>query len=542
MFSRLLKWQRPGTSRSASRNGPCARLRLEKLEDRTVPSTAYLAHDLVSDNPGVAQIQDPAPGAAPGTGLHNAWGISYAPTGPFWVSSNGDGSSVLYSGDVTTGGVTSPIKKNSLVVSVPGSDATNGPTGQVFNSTASDFQVSNGTTSGKPFFLFVTEKGVVSGWAPSVNGTVAQAGYTAQDNAVYKGLALASNSAGNFLFATDFRNAKIDVLDKTFTRVTLGQGIWGTFSDPHIPAGYAPFNIASLNGNLYVSYAKQDPASNNHDEVDGAGLGFIDVYDTTGHLVTTTKPLVSGGALNAPWGMVLATANFGDFSNDLLVGNFGNGWINAFNPTTGAFLGSLRNNFGQPVVIEGLWGMIFGNGKSGGDLNTLYYAAGPNGESDGLFGKITANAAGTNAVTAVLNGAEVDITAGRGNDVVTVGLDGSGQNLLISSDGQLIGTFLASTVGNIKFTTFGGTDILVKSLAVTTATTLVAGAGNDIFIGGGGTNVLIGGEGTDVMIALAGSNTFIGGTGIDILIGLGGTNVLQRGTGTDILIGLGQIV
>jgi uncharacterized protein (TIGR03118 family) len=555
MFSLWTKSHRRGIARRASHLGHRGRLSVEKLEDRTVPSTAYLANDLISDQPGLAPLQDPAPGTS-FHGLHNAWGISYAPTGgTFWVSSNGDGTSNLYSG----GANGTPITKNSLEVSTQGSDVGDGPTGQVFNSTTSDFQVSDGTKSGKPAFIFVTELGVVSGWAPGVNINQAQIGYTAPDNAVYKGLALASNSGGNFLFATDFRNAKIDVLgtsipannDFQYHKVTLNQGIWGSFSDPHIPAGYAPFNIAALtvNGttNLYVSYAKQDPASNNHDEVDGAGLGFIDIYDTTGHLITTQKPLVSGGpqsALNAPWGMVIAPSNFGDFSNDLIVGNFGNGWINAYNPSTGAFQGSLRDNLNKPVVIDGLWGLIFGNGHAG-DTNTLYYSAGPNGESDGLFGKITANAAGTNPVTAAFNTtnpSELDITAGRGSDVVTIGLDSTMQNIVVRSDGQMIGSFPTTSVGSIKFTTFGGDDILVKSVLVTTTTTMVAGAGNDVFIGGSGINTLIGGEGNDVMIAVTGINTFIGGSGNNLLIGLGGQNVLHKGSGTNTLIGIGQIV
>jgi uncharacterized protein (TIGR03118 family) len=396
MFSR--RATKRSTSRSQIRR-PKKRnshrpLRLEALEPRWTLSTTYIAHDLVSNQPGVAPLTDPT--------LINAWGISLGqPTGPtIWVSSNGAGLSELYKGDTPT----VPFQKNSPlgVVNIPGGD----PTGQVFNNTT-DFVVASGGNSAAPLFIFATEAGVISGWNPTVDPNNAIAGYTAPDGAIYKGIALGTNGGANFLYATDFHNGKIDVLDKNYA---LTPQAAGAFTDPNLPAGYAPFGIANIGGKLYVSYAKQDADAG--DDVAGAGHGFIDVYSTAGQL---QQRLVSHGSLNSPWGMVQATANFGDFSNDLLVGNFGDGHINVYDPNTGAFKGTLKTD-GHQLTIDGLWGLAFGNGNTAGDVNTLYYAAGPNGEANGLFGKITANAAGTSAVSAVLNGNELDVMGGRDND------------------------------------------------------------------------------------------------------------------------------
>ena len=358
-----------------NRRAHAARLLVvERLEDRLVLATSYIAHDLVSNQPGVAPLTDPT--------LQNGWGISLGPTGPtIWVSSNGGGVSELYTGDVNG----TPLVKNPGLgaVNVPAGD----PTGQVFNSTT-DFVVHNGTASAPAVFIFATESGIISGWNPTVPPPApsadAQVGYTAPDGAVYKGIALATNGGANFLYATDFHNNKIDVLDKNFA---IAPQAAGAFTDPNLPTGYAPFGIATIGGKLYVSYAQQGPGT--MDEVDGPGKGFIDVYTTDGHL---QQRLVSHGKLDAPWGMVQATANFGEFSNDLLVGNFGDGTINVYDPTSGKFLGTLKTD-GKAVTIDGLWGLAFGNGGTAGDANTLYYAAGPNDEADGLFGKITANCA-----------------------------------------------------------------------------------------------------------------------------------------------------
>jgi uncharacterized protein (TIGR03118 family) len=482
-------------------------LRLEALEPRWVLSTSYIAHDLVSNLPGVAPLTDPT--------LQNGWGISLGPTGPtIWVSSNGQGLSELYKGDVNG----SPLIKNPnpSVVNIPGGD----PTGQVFNSTT-DFAVSNGTTSAAPIFIFTTESGIISGWNPGVDLNNAIAGYTAPDGAIYKGLALGSVGTTNYLYSTDFHNNKIDVLDTSYHLVHLA----GSFTDPNLPAGYGAFGIANIGGKLYVSYAKQD--ANAADDVAGAGFGFIDVYSTDGQF---QQRLVSHGKLNAPWGMVQATANFGDFSNDLLVGNFGDGHINVYNPTTGAFLGTLKTD-GKAVTIDGLWGLAFGNGVSAGDANTLYYAAGPNDEADGLFGKITANAPGTSAVNAVLNGDELDITGGRDADDIDVHL-APHQKIVVVAGSKQIGSFDAASVHTIHVQGFAGNDSIQVSSAIKTKSILDGGAGNDSIYAGGGPDALLGGPGDDALFGGPGRDLLIGGTGKDKLHGNINSDILIGGSTT----------
>jgi uncharacterized protein (TIGR03118 family) len=261
-------------------------------------------------------------------------------------------------------------------VSIPGA-----PTGIVFNS-SNDFAVGNGTISGPSRFIFATEDGGIAGWAPNVDGTHAlPAPVTNDDGAIYKGLALAANGKGNFLYATDFHNARIDVFDKAFARVATAGG----FTDPSIPKGFAPFGIQNINGNLYVTYAKQDKEA--EDDVTGPGLGFVNVFDADGHLL---RHVARRGALNAPWGLALAPADFGKFSNRLLVGNFGDGTIAAYDVHSGEFVGLLRRSNGTLLRIEGLWGIQFGNGILNQPTNVLFFAAGPVDESHGLYGRIEA--------------------------------------------------------------------------------------------------------------------------------------------------------
>jgi uncharacterized protein (TIGR03118 family) len=350
-----------------------ARPTLECLEDRRLLSGAYLQTNLVSNLPGVAPNTDP--------NLTNAWGIVASSTSPFWVADNGSGLSTLYNGSGTP---------QSLVVTIPppgGSPpgTTAAPTGIVFNSTT-DFVVSSGGKMGAAVFIFDTEDGTISGWSPSVNMNNA---ILEVDNsgtgAVYKGLALGSNNTnGNLLFATNFNAGTIDVYDKTFKKVSL------PFKDSTIPAGFAPFGIRNIGGNLYVTYAMQNAAK--HDDVAGPGNGYIDVFDTSGNLL---RRLVSKGALNSPWGLALAPANFGTFSNDLIVGNFGDGLINAFDPTTGASLGQVQDSRGNAIHVDGLWGLSFGNGANAGPTNTLFFTAGINSERDGLFGSLSPTVTGT---------------------------------------------------------------------------------------------------------------------------------------------------
>jgi uncharacterized protein (TIGR03118 family) len=325
----------------------------------------YHQTNLVSDQPGVARILD--------TNLVNPWGISLSPTGgAFWVANNVTGTATLYTGDVNG----SAFVRNMLVVSIPDGS----PTGTVFNS-STDFVVSFGASSGQSFFLFASQTGIISGWNPAVPppppSTHAQIGGTA--DAVYTGLAIGQVGTANFLYACDFEHGKIDVYNKDFHIVQLD----GSFSDPNIPNSYSPFNIQNLGGKLYVTYAQQ--SHKEPDEETGHGSGFVNVFDTNGHLL---QRLILGNHLNAPWGLALAPGNFGPFSDALLVGNFGNGHIQAFDPTNGKFLGQLKDESGKPIVIDGLWAITFGNGVSAGDRNALYFTAGPDDETHGLFGSL----------------------------------------------------------------------------------------------------------------------------------------------------------
>ena len=315
----------------------------------------YAQTNLVSDLPGVAEFTDP--------NLVNPWGMSSSSTSPIWVSDNGTGKATLYNG----AGVAQPVTPQPLVVSIP----SGAPTGQVFNGT-SNF--------GSALFIFASENGAIDAWS---GGTVA-AQKAATASAVYKGLALGTSSAGATLYATNFNSGKIDVFNTNIGPASL----FGTFTDPNLPAGFAPFGIQNIGNKLYVTYALQNDAK--HDDVAGQGNGFVDVFDTDGHLITR---LVSNGVLNSPWGLALAPGNFGQFSGDLLIGNFGDGTIHAVDPTTGAFLGTLEDASGNPIVIQGLWGLLFGNGGSGGATNELFFSAGIPGpdniEDHGLFGALT---------------------------------------------------------------------------------------------------------------------------------------------------------
>jgi uncharacterized protein (TIGR03118 family) len=330
------------------------------------PGNAYHQTNLVSDLPGLAQLTDPD--------LVNPWGLAAGPTTPAWVADNGTDKATIYPGFV--GG--SPITKAGLVVNIPGG----APTGQVFNPTPG-FVVHDGAASGAALFLFDSEAGLVTGWNPGVPppppSTQAQVGAGVPD-AIYKGLAIASTPAGTLLYAADFHHGRIDVFDQGFNLVHLS----GSFQDPAIPPGFAPFNVQELGGRLYVAYAKQDAAA--EDEVAGPALGFVDVYSTSGQLL---RRLIEHGQLNAPWGLALAPAGFGRFSGALLVGNFGDGRINAYDPGTGEFLGRLRHEDGSPIQIEGLWALRFGNGVTG-TPTTLLFTAGIDDEAHGLFGAIQA--------------------------------------------------------------------------------------------------------------------------------------------------------
>jgi uncharacterized protein (TIGR03118 family) len=322
----------------------------------------YSQTNLVSDLPGQALITDPS--------LVNPWGMSDSATSPWWISDNGTGLSTLYSG---TGA------KIALTVTVPpptGGTPPSAPTGQVFNSTT-DFKVGAANSN----FIFATEDGTISAWTGGTNATLEVD--NSGSGAVYKGLALGNNGTANFLYAANFNSGNIDVFNASFAPTTLT----GNFIDPALPAGYAPFDVENIGGVLYVTYALQDAAK--HDDVAGPGNGFVDEFDTNGNFITR---LISNGPLNSPWGLALAPGNFGAYSNDLLVGNFGDGVINVFNPSTGVLQGDLQDAGGNPIVNPGLWGLAFGNGAAAGPTNTLFFTAGIPGpdsvEDHGLFGDI----------------------------------------------------------------------------------------------------------------------------------------------------------
>ena len=328
--------------------------------------TGYNLINLVSDIPGVANVTDP--------NLQNPWGMAFLPTSPIWVADNKTGVSTLYNGSGT------PV---SLVVTVPppsGGNPPAAPTGIVANA-SSDFTLTGATNPAR--FIFATEDGTISGWNPTAAATQA---ILKVDNsaagAVYKGLAIGNNGTANFLYATNFFAGTIDVFDTNFSPATLT----GNFTDPGLPSGFAPFGIQNIGGLLFVTYAKQDVPK--HDDVPGPGNGFVDKFDTNGNFLAR---FVTSGPLNSPWGLARAPITFGDLSGAMLVGNFGDGRINAFDAVTGAAIGTLNNSAGNPIAITGLWALLFGNGVGGGLTNELFFTAGIPGsgsvEDHGLFGK-----------------------------------------------------------------------------------------------------------------------------------------------------------
>ena len=334
----------------------------------------YRTVNLVSNVAGVATVTDPT--------LLDPWGISNAAT-PFWVSDHLSGLTTVYAGN----GVAS-----ATVVTIPSATSGAGrPTGQVQNSAGAAFTLANKANAS---FIFATDDGLIAAWNSGDAKLAEVKVNNSVGGAVYKGLAIGTSTAGGTLYAANFRSGRIDTFGPGFTAVTLA----GSFSDPAAPAGFAPFNIWNLGTTLYVTYAKQD--SKQFLDAGGAGNGYVAAFDMNGNLL---QHLISGGVLNSPWGVAIAPAGWGAFGGALLVGNFGDGHINAFNATTGAALGTLQDSTGNPIVIQGLWALLFGSGTKA-DGNTLYFTAGqPNGSptARGLIGSI----APPSAITAVANAA-----------------------------------------------------------------------------------------------------------------------------------------
>ncbi len=371
---------------------------LESLEDRTVPSTGFVETPLVSNIPGLAPNTDRE--------LINPWGFFETPTGQFRVAANGSGQGILFNAQGQKSGA--DINIPPPTGSPPGTTST--PNGVISNPT-SDFVITVNGKSAPATLLFSTEDGTIAGWNPSLSQTRAViAADQSGSGAVYKLLTMGQADGANYLYATNFHNGTVDVFDSHFALHTFFSG---QFTDPNAPAGFAPFGVKNVNGILFVTYAKQDAAK--HDDVAGPGNGFIDEFTTDGHFL---KRFASGTAaggtltqLNSPIGATFAPAGFGNFGGDLLIGNFGDSHVSAFDPNTGQFLGQLQDTSGNPLVLtagitgaggntKGLWGIGFGNGQGGAGTQTLFFADGPKDESDGVFGMVNAAPPGNGSAPA----------------------------------------------------------------------------------------------------------------------------------------------
>jgi uncharacterized protein (TIGR03118 family) len=330
------------------------------------PDGTYAVTPLVSDVPGAATFTD--------GNLVNAWGLARSATSPWWVADNETSKTTVYNAS----GALQSIGGNAFQ-GVPGN-----PTGAVFSGISGQFQVgttASPTTLGTSSFIFDSEDGSISAWRGGSTAALVTA--SGGSGAIYKGLAIAQPTPGQpLLYATDFHNARVDVFNGAWQNVTPV----GSFVDPQLPSGYAPFGIQTIGDRVFVSYAKQDADA--EDEDAGQGRGFVDAFDLNGNLLDR---VAQHGQLDAPWGLALAPATFGRYAGDLLVGNFGDGQINAYEETSSGFehRGTLRDIDGKKLAIDGLWALEFGNGGSNGSDRMLFFTAGPDDESHGLFGTIT---------------------------------------------------------------------------------------------------------------------------------------------------------
>jgi len=337
--------------------------------------SAYMQTNMVADDTSVvpAAIEDPR--------LVNAWGLAFGPTTPFWINDNGSGLSTLYRYNTMTG-LVDVLPEPSVVIPPPSVNAggTAAPDGIVFN--PNNLFAPHPEFDGD-IFIFATEDGTLSGWQPSDGDNAALRLDNLQfpNGPVYKGLAMATDNGNDELFATNFRSGKVDVFDVNYMPVRLGKD---AFVDKKLPKGYGPFGIANIDNLLYVTYALQDDEK--HDDVKGPGHGFVDIYKPNGKLM---KRFASRGTLNSPWGITMSpNTGFGTANSAILIGNFGDGGIGVYNKGTGKFQEFLSDSNGDSIAVDGLWALSFGNGSAAGPTTTLFFTAGPNGESNGLFGKI----------------------------------------------------------------------------------------------------------------------------------------------------------
>jgi uncharacterized protein (TIGR03118 family) len=544
-------------------------------------TTTYTQTNLISDGA--------VPAARTDDKLINPWGVSFPPGGPFWISDNGSGNTTV----ADKNGVPIAIAGNptpEITIAPPaGQTAPATATGQVFNTTGSGFAISQGGKSGSALFLFATEDGTISGWNPNVNPA---ASVLAVDNsgakAVYKGLALATSSAGTTLYAANFHAGTVDMFNDAFQPI-------GSFTDPGVAPGFAPFNVQVLDGHLFVAFAQQD--ADKEDDVPGLGHGFVDEFDLNGTLV---RRVISGGVLNSPWGLALAPGNFGQFAGDLLVGNFGDGHVNAFNRSTGAFAGTLTGTDGKPITIGDLWALTPGSGGAGSDPNTIFFTAGLADEAHGLFGSLTQNStikssggdnvirlgSGTNilvsrgsdtvvgstgadtvatgansavvfgngdrlaffggsASATVIGGAGASTIFGDGGSIMAFGGDGggliaggsAGNNFLVAGAGA--STLFGGGSGDVLFANGAAGDVLVAGSG---DVTLSGGnsTGNNMLAGGAGNDLLVAGMGADTLAGGTGNATLVAGTGADMLVGGAGSNAFFAGQNTAMMAGSGR--
>lgn len=329
----------------------------------SAPKQCADEQDLVSDQAGAADHEDAQ--------LLNAWGVAFVPGGRAWVANNHSGTSTAYDG---TGA------KLGTVITIPGPAAggAGAPTGVVHNATT-DFVETVGADTAPATLIFAGEDGVISAWAGAIDGTTAQRRAEADDGAIYKGVAIANNGVANFVYATDFHNGKVDVYDKDFNLVTVPGG----FADKQIPKKYAPFGIQNVGGVLYVTYAQQDQDA--EDDAPGKSRGFVNCFDANGFRL---RRFAQHAHLNSPWGIAQAPADFGELGNRVLIGNFGDGTITAYDIASGHFEGQLRGPDGKTTAIGGLWGIAFGNDANSQPHQTLFFAAGPGDEEHGLYGRL----------------------------------------------------------------------------------------------------------------------------------------------------------
>jgi uncharacterized protein (TIGR03118 family) len=396
----------------------------------------YTATSLVANAAGTSALTaDP--------NLVNPWGIAFAPNAPVWVANNGKSTSTLYDGSGNPQPAASPL----VVTFAANAGHPFAPTGIVANTTT-DFVVSSGGKSGAASFIYVGEAGTIAGWSSAVSPTAALTVYTDTGGAQYTGATLAANGGQNYLYAADFHNNKIDVFNATFVKQPPSTSSFA-FTDPTLPAGYAPFGIQAIpNGSggatqIYVTYAQQKAPDNSFANT-GVGLGLVDVFDANGTFMT--RLIATGGALNAPWGIALAPSDFGPLSNDLLVGNLGDGKINAFAAATGKLIGPISDSHSNPIAVPGLWGISFGNDSATQPHNTLFFAAGTNDGSSGEYGRIDPGATpptldGTAAVTVVAPSATV---GGTVTLTAQVGTSVSVAQVEFFVNGKAIGTADAS--------------------------------------------------------------------------------------------------